>query len=676
MHLNSLRVPFLASASFGVLLLAATTCGQSEPQTAPKPPAGPKPQEPKPQATLAPGAGAPAAKPVDDTLLEGLPKYLKPVPAGNVELGVDATSFIQAACQVVSPTKPDMAAKISEAQLKRDMGRSASILGQRSVAVPTFLLATNPVTNGEWEAFVAARRKAGVKMRAPFHWWRFGCEDDYTKRLVEITKMFPGDKDGPLLYWERLGGDLPYALKDRDGKSIADQPVTYVSWRDANEYAGWVGMRLPTEAEWTRAARGNGKHLWPTAKSEDPSTDRFTEQLLKDLKIFGTREKTAKPVGTVQAATGPFGHQDMFGHVWQLLGDMGFQPISGSEPFTAEWKSLQKDKVGQLLQAPPVWKDEKVLAKGGSYLSSGEPIQLLIDARAPMQDVDVLESLGCRLAKSTKPGYDAMFSALRGVFSKAKFLPDQDVDLTAQVGAERYELDAKGFPSSYSTVSFAPMNWLSRDKNPELGKLDEGSQMAPIAIGVLMSTEPLAEPKAPAGLYTVLYRKGGTPRELTEALKAGHREVKLSPKKADEAAAAEPEKDNKKKKGNWREVVSRYGITEKDLEDKKAADGDLGFVRVEGVQVGTQSDHYLLADLEGKVVVAWPAPPARPAAGPAFASTMLIEGNDKGNAAVKVHAGVPLSTGNKRVAGFHVHFLLDRAAPGPDKPWRLPGAAK
>lgn len=661
MNPSSLRAPALVSLT---LIASAVAQGATANKSA---------------AAAAPASAAPNGAKLDGQDTDGLPSFLLPVPGGVVEMGLDATTFVQAASQVAMPAKPENALKVAPAVLNAAMRRSASILGRKKTEVPAFLLGKFPVTNAQYEAFVAARRKDG-KYHAPFHWWRYGRSDDYNAKLEQINKEFPKDKEGPLNFWDRYGGELPYKVSDAKGNSIGDQPVTFVSWRAANDFAGWLGMRLPNEAEWTRAARGDGKAAWPLAKADDPATDRFTEQMLKDLRLVTTADKSNKPVGTVATAAGAFGHMDMFGQVWQLLGEQGFRPISGRDVFEAEWKNLMKDKAGETLKSPPAWKDETVIAKGGSFLSSSEPIQLLIDARAPLQTIDVLESVGFRLAKSMKPGYDALYSALRGTFNKNPFAVDQQVDLTAQVGAERYELDANGFPTSYATITFAPVNFLSKDKNPELGKLLDQSQASPMLLGALMTTSPLASPAAPAGLYSVLYRKAGAPRELVEAVKAGHKELVAAQKNkpADKPAGEDDKKDDKKqdKKKPWRDVVSRFGITDEELLSKDAADGNLKFVRIDGCEVPITDDVFLLHGNEGKIVAAWPAPNAKPAAAPAAIQSLQLEANDKGKAVAKVRFGAPLTQGNgKKFADVQLHVTLDRDAPSADKPWRMPAAA-
>lgn len=665
MHLNSLRVPLFATFSLGSLLHPALAQG-----------ANPS------SASLAPAASRPAAGIVEDKLLDGLPSFLKVVPGGLVEIGLDTEAVTAAACQVVSEAKPELATKLSPAKVTEAMRRMASSLGRRKVHVDTFLLAATPVRNAEYEAFVAERRKAGIKMRAPLDWWTIGRKDDFNQRLDDIRRSFPNTENAILLFWERHGHDLPYALRDDKGNPIHDLPVTYVSWRDANEYAARFGMRLPREIEWTRAARGDGTNVWPLAVPGDPTSDRFTSELLKKLQIYNSRDQTLKAVGTVQHSTGPYGHKDMFGHVWQLVADAGYRAINGPESFAGEWKRLQKDKTGSLLQAPPTWRDDRVIAKGGSFLSAGEPIQLMIDMRAPVRTDDVMMSLGFRLAKDLRPGFDYLYSLSRAGFNKGPFAIDQDVELSGQIGAERYELDANGFPTDYHAISLAPVTWLSHEKNADLQKLLDRSQMTPMLIGVLASSSNLVDPAVPAGLWSVLYRKEGLPREVVDAIKQGHRELsalaKSRPKtdgKDDKADGGDKDKkdDKKDKKGGWREVIARVGLTEKDVEPKEAADGNLKFVRIDGLEVPADRDCFLLHGNEGKVIAVVPATNAKPSVGGVVANTIAIDADSQGRSVARIRFVVPLSAANlKRVVDFDLRLAFDRPAPTADRPWRLP----
>lgn len=90
-----------------------------------------------------------------------------------------------------------------------------------------------------------------------------------------------------------------------------DHPVVGVSWFDAKAYCDWRGRRLPTEAEWERAARGEDgrRFVWGNAPA-DPA--RFG--------VFGGRA-TTEPVGSRPEGRGPYGHLDLAGNAWEWVED-------------------------------------------------------------------------------------------------------------------------------------------------------------------------------------------------------------------------------------------------------------------------------------------------------------------------------------------------------------------
>lgn len=129
------------------------------------------------------------------------------------------------------------------------------------------------------------------KLYMPEFWIsRYPVTNQHYKQFIEDTGYMTPK------HWE--GGEIP------KGKEL--HPVVYVSWREAQLFCEWAYVRLPTEAEWEKAARGTDGRTYPWGDSQPH----------RSLCNFSNTTGTT-PVGIFRQGVSPFGVFDMAGNIWE-----------------------------------------------------------------------------------------------------------------------------------------------------------------------------------------------------------------------------------------------------------------------------------------------------------------------------------------------------------------------
>lgn len=176
--------------------------------------------------------------------------------------------------------------------------------------------------------------------------------DKYLVTNAQYARFVAAAKHRPPLHWE--GGRIPA------GELL--RPVTMVSWFDAQKYCQWAGKRLPTEAEWEKAARGTDQRRWPWGDQMDPA------RLNTYYSVGSATDVIAYPSGA-----SPYGVFDMAGNVNQWTAD-DFIPYPGSDAPAELFKGkiavarTPADRAMKVVDMVPVNARYKVL-RGGSWKS-------------------------------------------------------------------------------------------------------------------------------------------------------------------------------------------------------------------------------------------------------------------------------------------------------------------
>jgi iron(II)-dependent oxidoreductase len=203
---------------------------------------------------------------------------------------------------------------------------------QHSVYLPSYQIGKYQVTRAQYRKFMEAGGYENPSYWSADGWrWKESDRVDYAGMhgaVVHAVRPNPREARREPEHWaaEQDWGTGPFIQTER-------HPVVGVTSYEAEAYCKWAGARLPTEAEWEKAARWTGTHsnVWPWGDTWDP--EKCNNFLDHNPAGGGHRKLQSTPVGSYPDGASPCGCLDMVGNAYEWVADWHRSHPGSPNPF-------------------------------------------------------------------------------------------------------------------------------------------------------------------------------------------------------------------------------------------------------------------------------------------------------------------------------------------------------
>ncbi len=470
-------------------------------------------------AALAAAAEAPPAK---DKIVRGSHGLSK---AGNTTLPLNMVLVPKG--DVVMGMNKDLVEKLGQGQVQMVRPLSASMPKHNVRGVSAFYCDKYEVTNIQWKVYLYATGQEPSDLLKRFAWSK---GPDGGAQFPEGQEKFP---------------------------------IRNVDLKEAKAFARWCGKRIPTEAEWMRAAAGDDGRAYSWGAE-------WNKKLCKN------KRNTLIAVGGYPDGASPFGILDMTGSVWEWTAS----PYAAFDRFKPITMKIGKKKE----KIYPNFNPANFVTKGGCYFL-GETENMLAVREGVRSDTN-MDTLGFRCVKSPTPGEDLFEAARKDLHSS--YLKDKKWDKKNFYHIEETSLDrSMEVVTGFDYFLFAPVTGLLTS----ISKLKKDSVKEEyFPVGIISLSFSLEEPNLPPGSYTIVYRHQGVDKKKEEVVEEEKKEEEEEKPAETEEGGEKPEEEGEKTPEEIAREEEEKRIAEENRIAKEKADRENERARRDLERIGAVMD--------------------------------------------------------------------------------------